>query len=235
MDRKARNTRNMLPEKERGGRIASRRGQSGSKGPPPPSVESPEYITGSGSQDFSKLFDDQKAWETWLEKHHGEEKGVWLKIAKIGAKIPSVTYNEAVDVALCFGWIDGQRRAHDEEYFTQRFTPRRKHSMWSQRNVDKVAELIKAERMRGPGQAVVDAAMADGRWTRAYSSSTVAKVPLDFQQALEGDEKARNFFDALNKTKRFAFLWRVATIKKPETRQRKIREYVGMLSEHRTL
>ncbi|KAF9872527.1 hypothetical protein CkaCkLH20_10024 [Colletotrichum karsti] len=181
------------------------------------------------------LFDNQAAWETWLTEHHSETSGLWVQIAKKNADRPSVSYDEALDVALCFGWIDGQRKSHDEQHFIQRFTPRRKNSLWSKRNVDKVDVLIKAGRMKPPGQAEIDAAKADGRWGRAYSSASVMEVPLDFQAALEGNKEAVKFFDALSKTQRYAFLWRIETTKRAETRRRKIVQFVDLLAEHKTL
>ncbi|OLN85388.1 hypothetical protein CCHL11_07989 [Colletotrichum chlorophyti] len=181
------------------------------------------------------LFETQSAWESWLESHHNEPAGLWLQIGKKNADTPTVSYDEALDVALCFGWIDGQRKSHSEQHFIQRFTPRRKNSLWSKRNVDKVAALVAAERMRAPGQAEVDAAKADGRWERAYSSASVMEIPLDFLSALEGNKEARTFFDALNKSQRYPFLWRIETTKRLETRKRKIAQFVELLAEHKTL
>jgi uncharacterized protein YdeI (YjbR/CyaY-like superfamily) len=181
------------------------------------------------------LFEDSTAWETWLETNHGETSGIWLKISKKGAGVPSVTYDEAINGAICFGWIDGQRKSHDEQHFLQKFTPRRKNSMWSKRNVDKVEVLTKAGRIRGPGQAEIDAAKADGRWEKAYSSSSTMQVADDFQAALDRNQKARAFFEALNRTQRYSFLWRIETAKRSETRRRRIEQYIDLLKQHKTL
>ncbi|CAI4217622.1 unnamed protein product [Parascedosporium putredinis] len=149
--------------------------------------------------------------------------------------VPTVTYPELVDLGLCYGWIDGQRRTHDDAYFVQRFTPRRKRSMWSQRNVDRVAALTAAGRMRAPGQAEIDAAKADGRWDKAYLASSVIEVPADFQVALNADKEAAKFFATLNKTKRYPFLHRITTAMKPETRKKRIEQFVELLADHKTL
>ncbi|KAK4034446.1 hypothetical protein C8A01DRAFT_49158 [Parachaetomium inaequale] len=182
-----------------------------------------------------RLFADVAAWETWLESNHADPTGLWLKISKKGSSVASVTYEEALDTALCFGWIDGQKKGHDADHFIQRFTPRRKRSMWSKRNVAKVAVLIEAGRMRQAGQAEIDAAKADGRWEKAYSSPSVMEVPDDFQAALDRNKKAKTFFEGLGKTKRYAFLWRIATTKREETRQKKIGQFVGLLAEGKAL
>ena len=158
-----------------------------------------------------------------------------LKISKKGCAVASVTYDEAVDTALCFGWIDGQRKSHDESHFLQRFTPRRKTSIWSKRNVDKVAALVAAGRMRPAGQSEVDAAKADGRWEKAYAGSRTIEVPKDFEAALNRNKKAKNFFETLGKTKRFSFLWRIETAKRAETRKRRIDEFVSLLAQQKTL
>lgn len=181
------------------------------------------------------LFKDSNAWETWLQSHPDEKTGAWLKLSKKGASTPTPTYEQALDAALCYGWIDGQKKSHDDQHFLQRFTPRRKTSMWSKRNVDKVAGLVAAGRMQPAGQAEIDAAKADGRWERAYAGSSMIQVPEDFGAALARNKKAAKFFDALNKTQRYSFLWRIETTKRPETRQRKIVQFVELLAEHQTL
>jgi len=182
-----------------------------------------------------QLFEDAAAWEAWLETNHADPLGMWLKISKKGSGIVSVSYDEALDAALCFGWIDGQKKTHDAEHFIQRFTPRRKKSMWSQRNVAKVAVLIEAGRMRPAGQAEIDAAKEDGRWERAYAASSAIEVPADFQAALDGNRRARTFFEGLGKTKRYPFLFRVTTAKREETRKRNIERFVELLAEGKTL
>ncbi|KXX81277.1 hypothetical protein MMYC01_203217 [Madurella mycetomatis] len=182
-----------------------------------------------------QLFENAIAWETWLETNYAQSTGLWLKISKKGSGIASVTYEEALDTALCFGWIDGQRKSHDAEHFLQRFTPRRKKSIWSKRNVDKVGELIAAGRMRDAGQLEIDAAKADGRWEKAYSSASVIQVPADFQAALDQNKKAKTFFEGLGKTKRYPFLWRIETAKRDDTRKKRIEQFVELLAKGQTL
>ncbi|KAK1756350.1 bacteriocin-protection, YdeI or OmpD-associated-domain-containing protein [Echria macrotheca] len=182
------------------------------------------------------LFEDATAWETWLEENHtSETTGVLLKISKKGCAVASVTYDEAVDTALCFGWIDGQRKALDETHFLQRFTPRRKTSIWSKRNIEKISALEAAGRMRPAGVAEVEAAKADGRWARAYASSSTIVVPDDFQAALDRNKRARDFFATLGKSKRYPFLWRIETAKREETRKKRIGEFVKLLAQQKTL
>ncbi|KAJ0164209.1 hypothetical protein CTA2_1517 [Colletotrichum tanaceti] len=201
-----------------------------------PSVPGPSPSASSESTGPPPLrFPDQMAWEQWLQRSHGESQGVWLQMAKKNAERPTVTYDEAVDAALCFGWIDGQRKALDAQHFVQRFTPRRRNSLWSRRNVGKVAALTAAGRMRPAGQAEVDAARADGRWDRAYSSPSVMEVPADFEGALRDNAEAKRFFDALGRTQRYVFLWRIETTRRPETRKRKIGEFVDLLSQRKLL
>ncbi|KAK0706237.1 bacteriocin-protection, YdeI or OmpD-associated-domain-containing protein [Lasiosphaeria miniovina] len=182
------------------------------------------------------LFEDADAWDAWLDTNHGTvTAGIWLKISKKGAPVPSVTYDQAVDAALCWGWIDGQRKTLDETHFLQRFTPRRKASIWSKRNVGKVAVLVEAGRMRRAGQAEVDAAKADGRWDKAYASASIVEVPADLAAALDRNKKARSFFDALGKSKRYSFLWRLETLKRQETRKARIDEFAALLAQGKTL
>jgi uncharacterized protein YdeI (YjbR/CyaY-like superfamily) len=176
------------------------------------------------------LFKNAKAFETWLKKHHASSDGLWLQIAKRGADAPSVTYAEAVEIALCWGWIDGQKKGLDDQHFLQRFTPRRARSVWSKVNVEKVAALIAAGRMQAPGLAQVDAAKADGRWARAYDGARTSVVPDDLQAALDAQPPAKAFFATLNASNRYAVLWRVQTAVKPETRARRIEQLVDMLA-----
>ncbi|KAM7193079.1 Bacteriocin-protection, YdeI or OmpD-Associated domain containing protein [Naviculisporaceae sp. PSN 640] len=183
----------------------------------------------------TQLFQDDTAWETWLEANHTVSSGLWLKISKKASGIPSVTYAEALDTALCYGWIDGQKKTHDEQHFLQKFTPRRKNSTWSKRNVGKIAKLIEAGRMKPAGQREVDAAKADGRWERAYSSPSNIQVPADLEAALNRNKKAKTFFEALKKSKRYMILLRIEMVKRPETRKRKIDEFVAMLADNKTL
>ena len=175
-------------------------------------------------------FRNARAFEAWLKKHHATSDGLWLRIARKGADEPSVTYAEAVEIALCWGWIDGQKKGLDDQHFLQRFTPRRPRSIWSKVNVAKVATLVEAGRMQPPGQAQVDAAKADGRWERAYDGARTATMPDDLQAALEANAAARAFFATLNAGNRYAVLWRVQTAVKPETRARRIAQLVDMLA-----
>jgi uncharacterized protein YdeI (YjbR/CyaY-like superfamily) len=165
----------------------------------------------------------------WLTRHHADHPGIWLKIAKKDSGIPTVTYAEALDEALCFGWIDGQKKTFDETAFLQKFTRRGKRSVWSKINVGHVARLEKEGRMMPDGLAAVDAAKADGRWDAAYDSSSNAEMPEDFLTALAQEPDAKAFFTTLNKTQRYSFFFRITTAKKPETRSRRIAEFVAML------
>ena len=181
------------------------------------------------------LFADHKAFRAWLSAHHASEAGLWLRIAKAGASLKSVTYAEALDVALCFGWIDGQKRAHDAESFLQKFTPRQKRSPWSKRNRERAERLAAAGEMHSAGLAAVEAAKADGRWDRAYDSPGTMTVPADLQAALDEHPAARAFFETLKGTNRYAILYRIQTAVKPETRARRIAEFVAMLQRRKTL
>ena len=175
-------------------------------------------------------FGGPQEWEQWLGEHHATSRGLWLKFAKKGAAAVTVTYAEAVDVALCFGWIDGQAGALDESFWLQRFTPRGPRSKWSQINCAKAARLIDAGRMQPAGLAAMDAAKADGRWERAYSPPSTATVPEDLQAALDASPSAAAFFTTLNSANRFAVLHRIQDAKRPETRARRIERYVEMLA-----
>lgn len=187
------------------------------------------------AHDSPVLFPDAQAFEAWLREHHARSNGLWLKLAKRGAREPGISYAEAVEVALCWGWIDGQKQALDEQHFLQRFTPRRPRSVWSRINVDKVAALTDAGRMQPPGLAQVQAAKADGRWARAYDGARTATVPEDLQAALDAEPQAKAFFATINAANRYAVLWRVQTAVKPETRARRIAQLVAMLARGETL
>jgi len=176
-------------------------------------------------------FESAAAWEAWLAEHHGDQAGVWVKMAKKASGIASVTHPEALDVALCYGWIDGQRDRWDDQWFIQKFTPRRARSNWSKVNCGKVEQLIKDGRMQPPGFAEIERAKADGRWDRAYDAPSVASVPPDLQAALDAAPAAAAFFETLNKQNRFAILYRVQDAKRPETRARRIEQFVAMLTE----
>ena len=180
-------------------------------------------------------FANRAAFRKWLGAHHASKAGLWLQIGKAGASRKSVTYADALDVALCFGWIDGQKKSHDEESFLQKFTPRQKRSPWSKRNREHVARLTAAGEMHAAGLAAVDAAKADGRWERAYDSPGTSTVPDDLQAALDAHPKAKAFFDTLKGANRYAILYRVQTAVKAETRARRIAEFVAMLQRGETL
>lgn len=181
------------------------------------------------------LFDDQRAWEAWLDANHASAPGVWLRFARKAAALTSVTYAEAVEVALCYGWIDGQAKSHDAESYLQKFTPRGKRSIWSKVNREKAERLVAAGRMRPAGLAAVEGAKADGRWDRAYDSPGTATVPEDLAEALARKPKAKRFFESLDRTNRYAVLWRVQTAVKPETRARRIERLVEMLARGETI
>lgn len=176
-----------------------------------------------------KLFRTAVAWEKWLAANVGE-KGLWLQIAKKDSGVNSVSYAQALDVALCHGWIDGQKRSCDAQYFLQRFTPRRSKSLWSKINIAKVEQLIAAGSMGIGGLREVEAAKADGRWHAAYDSASTMGVPDELAVALAKNAKARKFFEQLDKTNRYAVCWRVQTAKKPETRQVRVKKLVAMLA-----
>ncbi|HEY0660552.1 MAG TPA: YdeI/OmpD-associated family protein [Lysobacter sp.] len=176
-----------------------------------------------------KLFKTNAAWEKWLVAHVAD-KGVWLKIAKKGQGVASVSYDEALDTALCHGWIDGLKRSCDEQYFLQRFTPRRPKSFWSKLNIGRIERLTASGRMAATGLREVEAAKADGRWQAAYDSASRSEVPEDLAAALAKQPKARRFFEQLDKTNRYSVLWRVQTATKPETRAARIDKLVAMLA-----
>jgi uncharacterized protein YdeI (YjbR/CyaY-like superfamily) len=175
------------------------------------------------------LFASPAELEAWLEENHAAAEGVWLKIAKKGSGVESVTYAEALELALCFGWIDSQKRGFDEKHFLQRFTPRRPRGKWSKINREKAEGLIAAGAMRATGLAEVEAAKADGRWEAAYAGQRTAEVPADLQAELDGNEAAREFFATLDSANRYAIVYRLEDAKKPETRERRLRKFVGML------
>jgi uncharacterized protein YdeI (YjbR/CyaY-like superfamily) len=176
-------------------------------------------------------FASQSKWADWLAKQHGKSAGVWLQLAKKDSGIPSVTYAEALDIALCYGWIDGQKKSFDEKYFLQKFTPRRPKSIWSKINVEKVERLIASGQMKPAGLKAIEAAKADGRWAQAYSSQKNISVPEDFQSALDGNKKAKAFFETLNSANRYSFLFRIETARKAETRAKRIQQFVEMLEK----
>lgn len=178
-----------------------------------------------------RLFSTQAAWASWLEKNHRKSTGLWLRLAKKGSDVKSVTYGEALETALCYGWIDGQKRGESEQAWLQRFLPRSSRSVWSKINREKARALAASGRMRPAGQEAIDAAKMNGSWHAAYDSPKSAKVPADFQAALDASPRAREFFQQLDGANRYAVLFRIQTVKKAETRARKTREFIQMLEK----
>lgn len=177
-----------------------------------------------------RAFKTQAAFEAWLAKHHAKTDGIWVRFYKKASGKPTVTYAEALEVALCFGWIDGQRKSLDEESFLQLYTPRRKRSLWSKINKGHVARLTEAGRMQPAGLAEVERAKADGRWDEAYGNAKDIEIPADFLRALAKDRQAKAFFASLNKANRYSIVWRLATAKKPETRARRMAAILAWLA-----
>jgi uncharacterized protein YdeI (YjbR/CyaY-like superfamily) len=182
-----------------------------------------------------RTFGSAADWCTWLEAEHATSGGCWLKIAKKNAAQPTVSYAEALEVALCFGWIDGQKRALDEHHWLQRFTPRKPGSRWSKINAASADALTAADRMRPAGQREVDAARADGRWDSAYAGQRASTVPDDLQQALDANPAAAAFFSSISSVNRYAIIYRIGSVKRAETRARKVAQYVQMLAERKTI
>jgi uncharacterized protein YdeI (YjbR/CyaY-like superfamily) len=172
---------------------------------------------------------DAAEWEGWLARHHGTSLGVWLKIAKKHSGLVTVTIGEALDVALCYGWIDSIRRGYDNHHYLQRYSPRRPGSQWSKVNVDKVQALIAAGRMTPPGLAQVEAAKADGRWAAAYESQRNATVPADLAEALAQNPTAKAHFEQLGKTERYQLILRLLKAKTPQSRALLLKKTIGML------
>jgi uncharacterized protein YdeI (YjbR/CyaY-like superfamily) len=182
------------------------------------------------STDLPSLpFTSKKKWTNWLAKQHSKSTGVWLKLAKKGSEIPSVTYDEALEVALCYGWIDGQKKGFDDKYWLQKFTPRGPKSIWSKINTSKAEKLITSGEMRPAGLKAIEAAKQDGRWDAAYESQKNISIPDDFQSALDKNPKAKAFYATLNSVNRYAILFRIHNAKRAETRTRRIRQFVEML------
>ncbi len=180
------------------------------------------------------LVPDARAWRDWLADQHASAPGVWLVLHKRGGTVTSLTYADALDEALCFGWIDGQAAKRDDESYRQRMTPRGPRSAWSARNVDHVGRLERENRMHEAGRAAVRAAQTDGRWERAYEGPATAVVPDDLAEAIAADPQAQAMFDVLTAANRFALIHRVTTVKRAETRSRKIAQFVEMLARHET-
>jgi uncharacterized protein YdeI (YjbR/CyaY-like superfamily) len=180
-------------------------------------------------------FATQQDWEAWLKEHHTATSGIWLKLAKKETGILSLSYTEALESALCYGWIDGQKASCDEQYWLQKFTPRGPKSMWSKVNCDKATALIASDRMQPAGIRQVELAKADGRWEAAYESQSKISIPDDFQRELDTNQQAREFFTTLNSVNRYAILYRIHTAKKPETRSARIKKFIEMLSNQQKL
>jgi uncharacterized protein YdeI (YjbR/CyaY-like superfamily) len=181
------------------------------------------------------FFATPAALEAWIDEHGEESNGIWLKFAKKDSGIESVVYAEAVEIALSYGWIDGQAKRLDEQHYLQRFTPRRSRSKWSKINREKAERLIAEGRMRPAGLREVERAKEDGRWNEAYDSPSTATLPDDFQAALDAQPAAAEFFASLGSTKRYSFLYRITDAKRPETRAKRIAEYVELLARGETL
>lgn len=178
-------------------------------------------------------FPTPEEFEEWLTEHHQKEEGVWLKIFKKASAKNGISRNEALDEALCYGWIDGQAKKLDEDSYLQKFTPRRPGSLWSKRNTEHIARLKKLGKMKPAGIKEVEEAKADGRWDKAYDPPSEMEIPDDFLQELSKNSEAKKFFESLNKTNTYAIAWRLQTAKKPETRQRRMKKILKMLSEEK--
>jgi uncharacterized protein YdeI (YjbR/CyaY-like superfamily) len=180
----------------------------------------------------SRLFKSKEDWAKWLDKNHRKSAGVWVRIAKKGAPEGSVTYKEALDVALCHGWIDGQKRPENEHFWLQKFSARTGRSVWSKINREKALALIASGEMKPAGLEAIENAKQNGQWEKAYDSFSGATIPEDFQAALDANPRAAAFFKTIDRTNRYAVLWRIQTVKKAETRARKIEQFIAMLAKH---
>jgi uncharacterized protein YdeI (YjbR/CyaY-like superfamily) len=193
-------------------------------------------VSAAAASDLPTLaFATAAEWEAWLREHHDSAPGVWIKFARKGSGVASVTYMEALHAALCFGWIDGQARGGDAAFYSQRFTPRRARSIWSKRNREFATALISSGRMQPAGLREVERAKADGRWDAAYDAPSTATVPDDLRAALDAAPAAAAFFETLNAQNRYAILHRIQTAKRAETRARRIETFVAMLARRERL
>ena len=188
-------------------------------------------VKGQAAPEPTLAFATPQAWEAWLAKHHATSTGLWLRLYKKDSGHATVTYAQALDAALCYGWIDGQTKPLDAESWLRRFTPRRPRSAWSKINLGHVERLIQAKRMKPAGLAQVQQAQADGRWQRAYDSPKSLSIPDDFLKALGKDKQAKAFFSTLNRANLYAIAYRLQTAKKPETRQRRMEQILVMLAQ----
>lgn len=180
-------------------------------------------------------FETSTAWRIWLDRYHTESKGIWLQIFKKGSGLPTVTYAEALDEALCYGWIDSTKNAYDAASFLQRFSPRKSRSIWSKVNRDHVARLIETGKMHSSGLQAIEEAKRNGAWESAYDSQSQSTVPTDFQAVLDRHPEAKAFFEGLTSANRYAFLFRIQTSKKPETRAKKIEWALDKLLKRESL
>jgi uncharacterized protein YdeI (YjbR/CyaY-like superfamily) len=178
-----------------------------------------------------RLFKSKQDWAAWLEKNHRKSSGLWLRLAKKDSPLRSAPYKEALEVALCYGWIDGQKRPENEQAWLQRFVPRSSRSIWSKINRAKALALIASGEMKAAGLEAIENAKKNGRWDAAYDSPRGATVPSDFQAALDANARASSFFKTLDGANRYAVLWRIQTVKKAETRARKIQQLIAMLEK----
>lgn len=180
-------------------------------------------------------FARQESWEAWLNEHHADTPGIWLKMAKKATGIPSITYAEALEGALCYGWIDSQKTSFDDQHWLQKFTPRRPRSIWSKVNCDKATALIAEGRMHPAGLRQVELAKSDGRWEGAYAGQSTITIPDDFQSELNKNQQAQAFFNTLDSRNRYAILFRIQTAKKSETRSARIQKFIEMLSQNQKI
>lgn len=190
-------------------------------------------------QDNSNLpvlsFENQSEWEKWLAQNHGLTTGIWLRIFKKASKVKTIVYAEALEEALCYGWIDGQLKPYDEQSYLQRFTPRRPRSIWSKRNIENITRLEENGKLKPSGLKEIEAAKADGRWAAAYDSPSEMKIPDDFMTELSKNKEALTFFESLNKTNKYAIGWRLQTAKKPETREKRMKQILEMMAKKEKL
>lgn len=194
------------------------------------------YSVNKNTETPIKSFVSSKQWKEWLSINYAiSSNGIWLRIFKTDSNEATVTYNEALDEALCFGWIDGQKKPYDEKSWLQKFTPRRSKSLWSKRNKTRAAQLIKENRMQLSGLNEIEAAKKDGKWDTAYDSPSQMEIPADFLAALEKDKQAYEFFKTLNKANTYAIAWRLGTAKKPETRDQRMQILLGMMKMRQKL
>ena len=195
-------------------------------------IDNDNQLTESQKIDLQIVsFNSPTDFDNWLELNRINTKGIWVRFFRKNSGITSITYDEALDVALCYGWIDGQVKKHDENSYLQKFTPRRPKSMWSKRNVDHITRLETEGRMKPSGMIEVEKAKKDGRWERAYDSPEKMVVPVDFIELLSKNKKAFDFFESLNKTNKYSIGWRLQTAKNPETREKRIMEIINMMNK----